>query len=360
MEKEIQEIIIRVFEGNASEEDRKFLLEWVQLNKENQKELEQAEGLWNALAIISNREKFEPKKGYKEFIKELNKIEQIPPAAIQKRKISYFLQIAASLLLIMGSYLIWKSLQPVKEEIAFFELFTPKGSHTQVTLIDGTKIWLNAESKLRYPNKFGGKTRTVFLEGEAFFEVQKDPAKPFIVQTAALNVKAFGTSFNVKAFPNEGSVETTLVNGVVVVEGNQGRATFSSVKLLPNQRVTFVKTTGKLFLNDQEKILLKKVNADVHVTERQKESIIVTEKVNTELYTSWIDNQLIFDNETLESIANKLERRYGANIVFRNERMKTYRFSGKFPEISIERALNALQFASPFEYKIKQDTIFIK
>jgi ferric-dicitrate binding protein FerR (iron transport regulator) len=175
-----------------------------------------------------------------------------------------------------------------------------------------------------------------------------------------LNVKALGTVFNVKAFPDEGSIETTLLEGSVVIQGNQPKASFSSVKLKPNQRVTYVKTSGKLLLNDHEKKILKKENVDFKLPNRPKESIIITEKVNTELYTSWIDNQLLFDNESFESIAYKLERRYGATIIFKDEKLKTYRFSGKFPEISIDRALNALQFASPFEYKIKQDTIFIK
>jgi len=360
MDQKIQEIILKVLEGRASVQDSNELLDWIQISEENRKELEHIEGIWNAIAVLANHEKFEAQKGYHDFITGLNDKRLNLPETKQKRKIYPFLQIAAGILLVAGlAFVIGFNSNRKEEKISFFELTTPKGSHTQLTLIDGTKIWLNAESKIRYPNKFEGKTRTIYLEGEAYFDVQTDSLKPFVVQTSAIKVKAFGTSFNVKAYPNEGSIETTLIKGSVTVEDNKANSSFSSVKLLPNQRVTFVKTTGKLLLNEQEKSILKKKVPELKLAERKEENIIVTERVKTEIYTSWIDNQLLFDNETFESIAFKLERRYGATIIFHDEKMKAYKFSGNFPEISIERALKALQFASPFEYKIKQDTIFI-
>lgn len=362
MEQKIQEILTRVLEGAATSEDCKTLIEWIKSSEENRIELEKAEAFWNALEILSNRQKFNPQDGYNSFIRYLDKDKVAQPVQKQQIFYRYLLRVAAGLLLILTtSYLTLHLTKTKSEAISYFKLTTPKGSHTELTLIDGTTIWLNAGSILQYPNKFGDSTRTVYLEGEAFFKVAKDPKHPFIVRTSEINVKALGTSFNVKAYPSEGSIETTLVDGVVIVEGTKtSNKEVTSIKLLPNQRATYIKTEGKLLLNDfEQKKLIKSAMKPLPV-EKREESLIVSKEVNTQLYTSWIENLLMFDNEPFESIAFKLERRYGATIIFNNNEIKKYRFSGKFPEISIDRVLNALKFASPFNYEIKLDTIYIK
>ena len=361
MDHKIQEIITRVLEGEAPSEDRKTLIDWIKSSEENRRELEKIEAFWNALEILNNREHFNPKDGYDDFIRYMDTITH--PARKQQKYYKYFLRFAASILLVLSiSYITYRIAKTSSETIAYFELTTPNGSHAQLTLTDGTTIWLNAGSKLRYPNKFDDTTKTVYLEGEAFFNVTKDPRHPFIVRTSEVNIKALGTSFNVKAYPNEGSIETTLVDGVVIVEGNKtSKNEINSIKLLPNQRATYIKTEGKLLLNDYEQKKLTKSNTtEVPLVERARESLIVSKEIDTQLYTSWIENLLMFDNEPFESIAYKLERRYGATIIFNDNEIKKYRFSGKFPEISIDRVLNALQFASPFKYEIKLDTIYIK
>ena len=358
MDKNIHELVTGILDGSATIADQNAFKEWMKANEENRREFEEIEGFWNALEILMNKVHFDSSKGYREFLKFM---EQEESEESQKNPLRYFWHVAASLLIILGfSYLIWLVSQPVKQQIAFFELNTPNGSHTLLTLTDGTTVWLNAGSKLKYPDKFDKESRVVYLEGEAYFHVKKNPEQPFIVETSEVKVKAFGTTFNVKAYPNEGSIETTLIEGSVVVEGKTSSEAFKPIKLEPNQRVTVVKATGKLLLNDQEKKLLETAKASKDTTSREKENVLVSEKVNTQLYTSWVDNQLLFDNETFESIAFKLERRYGASISFVDEKVKKYRFSGKFPDISIDRVLNAMNFASPFEYTIKQDSIFIK
>lgn len=362
MEQRIQDIVTRTLEGNALPEDRNELIEWINASEQNRKEFEQTESFWNALEILSNHEKFNSLEGYDNFIHSLNKDAIIQPIQKQQKYFNYFLRIAASILLVLGiSYLTYLITRSKIDPVAFFELTTPNGSHTQLSLTDGTKIWLNAGSKLRYPSKFIGKTRTVYLEGEAYFNVKKDPKHPFIVQTSDVSVKAMGTTFNVKAYPKEGSIETTLITGIVIISGNKTTDRIEPIiELKPNQRATFIKTSGKLLLNGQEELRVKKTYINLKPSIREKESLIVSKGIDTELYTSWIENRLVFDNETFESIAFKLERRYGATVLFKNEKIKKFCFSGKFPEISIERALNALQYASPFEYEIKQDTIYIK
>lgn len=359
MDRKIQEIITRVLEGEVPSEDRKTLINWIKASEENRRDLEKTEAFWNALEILNNRENFNPEDGYDDFLRYMDTITH--PERKQQKLYKYILRIAAGILLALSiSYLTYRITKNTSERIAYFELTTPNGSHTQLTLTDGTTIWLNAGSKLRYPNKLDDTTRTVYLEGEAFFNVKKDPKHPFIVQTSEIIVKALGTSFNVKAYPNEGSIETTLVNGEVIVKGNKtSKDENNSIRLLPNQRATYIKTEGRLLLNDYEQKKLAKSNVKVQPVKREKESLIISKEVNTELYTSWIENLLMFDTEPFESIAYKLERRYGVTIIFNDNVIKKYRFSGKYPEISIDRVLNTLQFASPFNYEIKHDTIYI-
>jgi ferric-dicitrate binding protein FerR (iron transport regulator) len=133
------------------------------------------------------------------------------------------------------------------------EISVPLGSKTTLVLGDGTKIWLNSGSKLKYPQKFQGNFREVTLTGEAFFDVAKDAYKPFIVKTSALNIKVLGTTFNVKSYPEEGTIETTLVKGAVTITQNNLSQQKEAIYLKPNQRATYIKEEGKLVLADVEK-----------------------------------------------------------------------------------------------------------
>jgi transmembrane sensor len=357
MEQEIIEIIARVLDGSATTEDYKYLTGWVNQNKENEKEFASYESLWLAMDIISNKEKFSTEHGYQKM---LSKVKQRNENNNSRFVIQNYWKIAASILLIIGfSFFAYRMGKHANEtQISFYELNTPKGSKTQLILPDGTKIWLNAGSKLRYPNRFQNNIREVFLEGEGYFDVTKDSKRPFIVHTSDINIRVLGTIFNVKSYPNEGTIETTLISGKVIIESKSDDSK-KIAQLLPSQKITFLKKSGKVLLNDSEQKQIAQINTKTE-NNSQSDKIIISEKVNTTIYTSWKDNLLVFDNETFESIALKIERRYGAFILFNDTIIKNYRFSGTFPEISIDRALNALQYASPFNYKIKGDSIFIR
>ena len=322
---------------------------------DNEKEFAKYESLWLALEIIAKKAEFSTEHAYQELVKKI----PLKTDNNRRRTIQTILKVAASVLLVIGlsaiTYFIGRN--NGDSGISFYELTTPKGSKTQLLLPDGTKIWLNAGSKLLYPNKFSDNLREVFLEGEGYFDVTKDTKRPFIVHTSDINIRVLGTVFNVKSYPNEGTIETTLISGKVLIESKSEDAK-KIAQLLPNQKVTFLRKSGTVLLNDAEQKKAAQMITDKH-NNSESGKIIISDKVNTSVYTAWKDNLLIFDNETFESIAYKLERRYGAVILFNDKEIKNYRFSGTFPEISIERALNALQFASPFNYKINGDSIFI-
>lgn len=360
---EIGEILIRVFNGEASIEERKKLIQWLEDDPEHSKAFKQSESMWLATGIINNSDHFDYEAAYDQFLAKTK--ESVSP---QKGGIIRFLnkniyRYAAILLvpLLISTYYYYKLREIGTVSDNLIEVITPKGGKTQIVLSDGTKVWLNSESKLVYPGTFKGAKREVKLEGEGYFAVAKDKEHPFIVKTTDIDVRAVGTEFNVKCYPNEGTIETTLIEGCVVVEKNKQKGNGQEpIVLNKNGRATFIKNEGEVMLTEKEKEKINvSENEPLTTMSAIKEQLIVSEKVNTDPFTAWKSNKLLFDNEAFEVIAYKLERRYGCKILFQDKSVQKYRFSGRFDEISIDQALKALQYASSFKYKIDNDTVRI-
>lgn len=180
-----------------------------------------------------------------------------------------------------------KESESVPEVINTVQTFT--GMEYMLTLSDGTKVFLNAETKLSFPTRFTGERREVELEGEAYFEVSKDAVHPFIVKTGKVDVRVLGTSFNVRSYNNENDVATTLVSGKVVV--SDGKA---SEEIQPGEQAIYMKETGKMEIKN----------------------------VDVSLYTAWHGGKFIFKNETLEEMLSYLSRWYGFKYRFIDERAK--------------------------------------
>lgn len=359
---EISTIITRVLSGDASAEDKKMLVQWFRENETNLHQFGQMESIWNALEILKNSDSFNNENAYSQFHQKIQTAN--PERIIQFRKLSafdYAIRIAAILviaLVLPFSVYQFISGRSHEETVRKFEMVTPKGSRSLVTLPDGTRIWLNAESRLTYPEHFQGKTREVFLEGEGYFTVAKDKKHPFIVRTSDINIKVLGTTFNVKSYPSENIIQTTLIEGLVVIEGNHKVEDKDDIiELKPNQQATFFRKSGMLTKTND-------VNADKSIKNTRPANsllkpIIVGKDFNMETITSWKDNRLYFDNEPFVSIAVKLERRFGVKIHFTDKEIVNFRFSGRFDQISIEEALAALKFASAFQYTIDKENIYI-
>ena len=208
-------------------------------------------------------------------------------------------------------------------------LTVPRGMNNQITLTDGTRIWLNAESQLEYPENFKGQEkRVVRLKGEAYFEVTPDKDRPFIVETDELAVRALGTSFNVKSYEEEKDVSTVLMTGKVEVTSDYDR-----LVLNPNERIVFNKQTGHMEKSTVE---------------------------NTGDYINWKYNALTFNGETFENIVHTLERYYNTRIVFESETLKKYRFTGTPGNTSLESILQILSLTSPLSYEVRDSMIILR
>ncbi len=358
MEIEVFELVVKVLQGEACAEEKQRLISWLGKDQENMNSFRQAESIWNALEIRASGKEFNIGEAFDRFKEKAQ--ERIPARKrIQLRQsMEWFIRIAAVFIIVAGLFYMLSDRKGSKVPAFVCEMVAPRGSKAQITLPDGTKVWLNAESKLKYSNEFNRNSRDVFLEGEGYFEVAKNRFRPFVVNTADIKIKALGTTFNVKSYPGEKTVETTLIEGKVVLEkftsDNKG---LNLLTLKPNQKVIYYKDSelkaGNLIdikRNPRESVLPIK---------SAKARVILNDKVNPEHEIAWKNNRLYFEDESFQDLAVKLERRFGVNIHFMNNEIKQYPFSGRFDDIILEQILVALQFASPFYYSIVDKDIYI-
>jgi ferric-dicitrate binding protein FerR (iron transport regulator) len=364
MDNEINEIISRVLSGDATSEEIHQLLHWFNKSEENPKDFAKHEMLWNALEIIGRKHEFNTERAYQKFT---DRIE----GAGEKKSLSFFYRIsriAAMLVFASGlAFLAGYYLRPATKQSTTCKIVTPKGSKAYIELADGSKVWLNAESKLTYPETFSENSRDVYLDGEGYFEVAKNKDKPFIVHTSKINIRAIGTAFNVKSYSSEDIIQTTLVEGSVAVEkqgiekGTKNSNQSPVVYLKPNQQATFYKTTSVVDVNSKTSVVKAEPKPVIKSNDVlvKKDSLLFDEKVNTDLFISWKENKLVFDNEPFESLSVKLERQFNMKCKFMDEEIKAFRFTGKFNEISVEQLFAALQYASPFHYVINENDIHI-
>ena len=219
-----------------------------------------------------------------------------------------------------------------KDKLVYNTLTVPYGKRFEVQLSDGTKVHLNAGTSLKYPVKFlkGEKTRQVFLNGEAYFDVTEDTEHPFVVNADNLNVQVFGTEFNVSAYPED------ITTDVVLVEGSVGLYT-DAMSLRESTPIT-PGTKGTLNKELQE---------------------ITTEKVDTALYTAWMEGGLMFRNMSFKNIAKKLERYYNVHIIITDMQLNNEVFYANFKQESLENVLSYFRDSFDLEYTIKGNTIFI-
>ena len=240
------------------------------------------------------------------------------------------------------------------------EVSTKYGSRTKLLLPDGSQVWLNSGSKLSYDKTYGNGIREVALTGEAYFDVVKNPAHPFIIHTATIDIKVLGTAFNVKSFPGEKNTETSLVRGSIEVTF-KNRPSYKII-LKPNEKlITANEDTAKevIALNQgadkikthQVKNTFKPEPIFSHLTYEPRYDAIVE--------TSWLDNKLIFRSETFEELAIKMERWYGISIRFSDEKIKPKKLNGIFENETIQQALQALQLITPFDYRMNKNEVII-
>lgn len=231
------------------------------------------------------------------------------------------------------------------------EIITKAGFHSKVILPDSSVVWLNGGSRLTYDKAFNQALREVELTGEAFFDVAKNPAKPFIIHTRQMDIKVLGTAFNVKSYPEDNSSETSLIHGTIEVTMHQGAG--EKIILKPKDKLIVTGYYARLAEAGQPGV---KASSS---TSSKISSISYLPLDSTIIETSWVDNRLIFRDRSFIDLSAEMERKYGVVFRFQNDEAKQLMFNGNFKNESITQALEALQLANKFSYTLVNDSVYI-
>jgi len=355
----VSDAIIKYLTEDISSDELEFLRNWINESMENKELFNNLKNSWDFANQITGSIDYNPEKS---FAKLKSKISGNKPKGLYPSITLFFRKYAAIglLFLAIGVVISWlvKPSNPYYSNLSTV-INAPLGAKSVVSLPDGTRVWLNAGSTIEYRPDFGKDSRTVYLKGEAFFSVAKDKSKPFFVKTGLVVVKAIGTRFNVKAYPEEKTITTTLEEGRIEVEtpvnGNSGNR-LQKIMLKPKEKIVYFKQAD---LPDTPNRPIKQgIPVDKGKKSEVNTQVVLTENVNTLLYTSWKDERWILESEPLGTLGLIMERRFHIVVIFAQEELKDYRFTGAIENEPLDQILNAFKLTAPLNYHINKDTVF--
>lgn len=266
-----------------------------------------------------------------------------------KRMATYMAAMAACLIAVTGSAWWWRSSQvkplPQKSIVS-----TKNGCKSNIELPDGTQVWLNAGSKIKYDENYGKENRELTLTGEAYFDVAHDAQKPFILHTGKMDIKVLGTAFNVKAYPGDGITEAALIRGSIEV-------TFPG---RPQEKL-ILKPNDKISILNKETNTVKDTARPSYTVNDERPAIMVSSiqyapADSAIIETAWVNNKLIFRRKTFEELARDIERWFNVTIQVKDTSILSKQFTGTFNNESVTDALDALSLSYPFHYKLDRST----
>jgi len=331
----MKDLILKFCKGNYSKEEFQRIKAFFQ-DKELTDSLEEhLQSHWDECEYSSVGDEAEFERILNHVLQVVN-VEPKPSLKIEqptfaKKFFIVFSRVAAVLLipLLVSLFFIFQHNQPDTTLFADNVVKVSRGVVSYLHLPDGTQVWLNSGSRLTYDNTFNKENRNVALEGEAYFEVTKNPKKPFIVHGKEMAVKVLGTKFDVKSYNEDASVVVTLLEGSVNLS-DVNNPSSSSLLLKPNERATFTKENSKLTVN----------------------------KVNAKNACEWIHGNLVFDDEEFGQIVRCLEREFNITIKVQDKEIDQLRFYGRFKNTQpLEEILNVMTANQKFHYNQKENVI---
>jgi len=330
-ENPIWNIIARKFSREITEKEDFELKEWENRDKINSDILKRLVEIWNynPEKTTKSREIYKTLRNrinYHEKRKKLNPIYY------------YSARIAAILFIIICTAVLVNNFIPFNKskEITYQEIAVPKGSRTFIILPDGSKAWISNNSKIKYPDKFNHNIRELYLSGEAYFEVIHDAKKPFIVNIGSDRIKVLGTKFSVSAYPEDSIIRADLLTGKIQLDIKTGKNdnNYKSYTIKTSHSLVYEKTSGD----------------------------VSSSAIPVGFFDYWEKGVYKFTDESLEKLAQKIDRIYNIKIVFENDFLKTKRFSGSISiDDNIFTFMEAVKRTSlePIDYKYEDKKIFI-
>lgn len=313
---EIEKLIAKLFSEEATPEEVAILSAWLNESPENKLYFAQLKNIWQNITPAFNPDHIDVASAQAKVMNKIN-----PKSWIQTPLVIWWQRIAAIMILpifILAGYLLADKVNN-SSAIAYQEITSPLGMRSQVSLPDGSTVWLNSGSKLRYPVVFASKERNVSLSGEAFFKVNADKKHPFIVSAGTVKVRATGTQFNVEAYKSDTITAVTLIEGKVLVNMKDNR----KEELKPNQRLVLNFRTNKYQLSD---------------TDATKWGL-------------WKDGVLVFRDERLDDIFKKIGQMYNVDIEVKDPVVAAYPFHATFRNETLDEILELIKMSTPIRYE---------
>jgi transmembrane sensor len=349
-------LMARNLSGEASQEEQEELMQLLQQNPQWMQHYDMMKTMWKPAA--EKEENVDDPARIRHILQlaaaESGEAPVIPIGKHRNRRRLYMAAAAVAAIAIIWSAAWYMLDNNASAGLHQQEIVAQKGSKTRTLLPDGSTVWLNAGSKITYAN-FSGPVREVTLEGEAYFDVVKQPNRPFIVHAADINIKVLGTAFNVKSYDEDRTVETTLIRGLVQIT-RKNDAPGQAILLQPSQKIVLNKNDRLQQSGEDGK---NAAFADKNAMPKIQ-LLDSTQKENELAETGWIYNRIEFRGDHFEELALKLERWYNITIHFEDEQVKKLTFNGSLESETVEQAFLALKEAAPFRYEIRENEIYIK
>lgn len=321
---DIEALLASYLSGDISDENRLVLDSWRQESPENEKLFREMAYTWDAMPFLQEMEQFNS-------FEALKKISPMLDQEVSGTNWVKILQRIAAILIIpllaYASYLTISnnSLKRLSETGSIIQtISSSKGTVSQLTLSDGTKVWLNSGSTLQFPLRFTGKHRQVKLIGEAYLEVAKDENIPFLLNANELNVEVMGTSFNVVSYDDESVSEVVLVTGKVKLFSGSYNSGKQYGFMHPGQRVVYTKKSQK----------------------------VAYEEVDVKKYIAWRNGDLIFSDDSMNEVVKRLSRWFNVEISVKDPEINDYIYKATFSDETLSQVLNMLKISAPIDYQI--------
>lgn len=300
-----KELLHKFFAGTATLEEKEAIMHWMESDPGNKQFLLKERKLYNAVLLHGEDKQVQQQADRQQYFLHCG--------------IARFLRVAAMIVVAFGLGYFWQS-EKTEGSIAMQTISVPAGQCVNVTLPDGSNIWLNAQTTIQYPVSFNKENRQVKLDGEAYFDVAKDSKRPFIVNTKECSVEVLGTKFNIDAYSSRDKFETVLMEGSVKVSMLDDPT--QAVSLKPNNKV--YRSNGKL----------------------------LTQKVSNYERYRWKEGLICFVDEPFKVVMEDFEKFYGLTIVVNNQKVTQYLYTGKFKQTDgVDYALSLLQKNIHFTYQ---------
>jgi len=345
------ELLIRYLTETATSEENLQVEQWYALSDENRRTLEQ---LYFTLQV-SNRLKVIQSVNRDNALCHLkDRIRKQEKATRRRIVIRYFQRVAAILFFPVVLLLIGLLLQKDKTPVQYVELHSNPGMIASFELPDGSKVWLNGGSNLRYPCVFNGKNREVEMSGEGYFEIAHNARQPFLVKTSeSFSLEVLGTSFNLSAYNDENIIETTLVEGSIRLNLlHDGKIVQHVMK--PNEKVIYTKNKE----SESIKVItgLPQNHPTTSSPDTKAESVRIA-TVDPKYDIAWKDHQIMFKNHPMEQVIRMLGRYYNVQFVVKNNKVMDSEITGKFSNEQLQQVMEYLKIASGIKYSILPATV---